>query len=330
MKNFSFLCDYDLIKKSISYKANNIKMKRRDFISKSIGVAGVAAGAFLSLEEAFGNYASNAQTPYNLVAVMGGEPEEMYEKGIAQLGGIRNFVRTGQVVVVKPNIGWDRAPEFGANTHPGLVANIVKDCVAAGAREVFVFDNTCDNWRRAYATSGIERAARDAGATVITGNSEGNYKDVTIPRGRSLRAAKVHEKILECDVLINVPILKHHDGAQISIAMKNLMGIVWDRRWWHNNNLDQCIADMVTYRKPDLNIIDGYRVMKRNGPRGISVNDVSLEKAQIISADIVAADAASARIFGAEPETIRHIKIANDMGLGVMDLSRLNINRIRV
>ena len=304
-------------------------MKRRDFISKSVYAVG-AGFTFLSLEEAFGSFVTNPKAPYDLIAVMGGEPEVMYEKGIAELGGIKNFVKAGQTVVIKPNIGWDRAPEFAANTNPQLTGKIVSDCLAAGAKEVFVFDNTIDNWRRAYATSGIEKAAKDAGAIVITGSSEGNYKDVTIPQGKSLKAAKVHEKILECDVFINLPVLKHHDGAQISLAMKNLMGIVWDRRFWHNNNLDQCIADMVTYRKPDLNIIDGYRVLKRNGPKGVSVNDASLEKAQIISADIVAADSAAARIFGVEPETIRHIKIANDMGLGVMDLSKLNINRIKV
>ena len=307
-------------------------MKRRDFISKSV-FAGVAAGAgytFLSLEEAFGNSIFNPKAPYDLVAVMGGEPVAMYEKGIAEFGGMKNFVKAGQVVVVKPNIGWDRAPEFGANTHPELVGKIVADCLAAGAKDVFVFDNTCDNWQRAYATSGIEKAAKDAGAKVVTGSSEGNYKNVTVPKGKSLKNAKVHEKIIECDVFINVPVLKHHDGAQISLAMKNLMGIVWDRRFWHNNDLQQCIADMVSYRKPDLNIIDGYRVMKRNGPKGVSVSDVSLEKAQIISTDIVAADAAAAKIFGKEPETIGHIKIANDMGFGVMDTSKLNINRIRV
>jgi len=272
----------------------------------------------------------NAQASYDLIAVMGGEADEMYAKGIAELGGMKSFVKTGQTVVVKPNMGWDRAPEYAANTNPQLISKIVADCIAAGAKEAFVFDNTCDNWQKAYATSGIERAAKAAGATVVTGSNQGNYKDVTIPKGKSLKAAQVHEKILECDVFINVPVLKHHDGAQISLAMKNLMGIVWDRRFWHSNNLDQCIADMVTYRKPDLNVIDGYRVLKRNGPKGISASDASLEKAQIISTDIVAADAAAARIFGVEPATIRHIKIANDMGLGVMDLTKLNINRIRV
>ena len=304
-------------------------MKRRDFITKSIG-AGLAAGAFLSLEEVFGSHISNPHTPYDLIAIMGGEPEVMFEKGIAALGGLKNFVKAGQMVVVKPNIGWDRAPEFGSNTHPGLVGRIVKECFAAGAKDVFVFDRTVDNWQKAYATSGIEKAAKDAGAKVITGSNEGNYKEVSIPKGKSLKDAKVHEKIIECDVFINVPVLKNHDATHVSLAMKNLMGIVWDRRYWHRNDLEQCIADMVSYRKPDLNIIDGYRVMKRNGPKGVSVNDVSLEKTQIISTDIVAADAAAAKIFGREPETIGHIRIANEMGFGIMDLSKLNINRIRV
>ena len=299
---------------------------------KSVG-AGFALGAgfnFLSLEEALGNTVSNAQAPYDLVAVMGGEPEVMFEKGVAALGGMKRFVKAGQKVVVKPNIGWDKAPELGANTNPQLVGRIVKECLAAGAKEVVVFDNTCDDWKKAYATSGIEKAAKEAGAKVLTGNSEENYKEVAIPKGKTLKRTKVHEKILECDVFINVPILKHHSGAQVTFAMKNLMGIVWDRRWWHRNNLQQCIADMTSYRKPDLNIIDAYRVMKKNGPKGVSLADVSLEKAQIISTDIVAADAAAAKIFGAEPETIGHIKIAGEMGLGEMNLSKLNIHRMKV
>ncbi|MDR1673643.1 MAG: DUF362 domain-containing protein [Bacteroidales bacterium] len=307
-------------------------MKRRDFITRSIG-AGVAAGtgfSLLSIEEVFGNSTSDPHAPYDMVAIMGGEAPEMFEKGIAALGGMSQFVKKGQTVVVKPNIGWDRSPEFGANTNPGLVAKIVQHCLAAGAKEVFVFDHTCDNWQKAYATSGIEKSAKDAGAKVISGNSEGQYKQVSVPKGKQLKDAKVHETLLSADVFINVPVLKHHDGAGVSFAMKNLMGVVWDRGFWHKNDLQQCIADMVTYRKPDLNIIDGYRVLKRNGPKGVSVSNTSVEKAQIISTDIVAADAAAAKIFGKEPETIGHIKIAHEMGLGQIDITKLNVNRIRV
>jgi uncharacterized protein (DUF362 family) len=311
---------------------NRKTMKRRDFITKTVG-AGIAAGtgvSFLSLEEAFGSGMSNPNAPYDLVAIMGGEAPEMFEKGIAALGGMSQFVKTGQTVVVKPNIGWDRAPEFGANTNPALIAKIVEHCIAAGAKEVFVFDHTCDNWQKSYTTSGIEKAAKDAGAKVIPGNNEGAYKPVTVGGGKQLKNAKVHEMIINSDVFINVPVLKHHDGAGVSFAMKNLMGIVWDRGFWHKNDLQQCIADMVSYRKPDLNIIDGYRVMKKNGPKGVSVSNVSLEKAQILSTDIVAADAAAAKIFGKNPETIGHIKLAYEMGLGQIDISKLNVNRIRV
>ena len=307
-------------------------MKRRDFITRSLG-AGIVAGAgfsLLSLEEAFGGMMPNPQKPYDLVAIMGGEAVQMFEQGIASLGGMKNFVKAGQTVVVKPNIGWDRTPELGANTNPQLVAKIIEHCLAAGAKDVFVFDHTCDNWLRSYATSGIEKAAKDAGAKVISASNERDYRPVKIPNGKSMKEAKVHGALLDSDVFINVPVLKHHGGALVSFAMKNLMGIVWDRGYWHSNNLQQCIADMSSYRKPDLNIIDGYRVMKRNGPKGVSVSDVSLEKAQIISADIVAADSAAARIFGREASTIGHIRIGNEMGLGEINLDKLNINRIRI
>ncbi|MDR2887359.1 MAG: DUF362 domain-containing protein [Bacteroidales bacterium] len=307
-------------------------MKRRDFITKSIG-AGIVAGAGFSLmpiEKAFGGSVYNPAAPYDMVALMGGEAASMFEKGIASLGGMKAFVKQGQTVVVKPNMGWDRAPEYGANTDPELIAKIVGHCLAAGAKDVFVFDHTCDNWLKSYASSGIENAAKAAGAKVISADSESLYKPVSVPKGKTLKNAKVHETLLSAEVFINVPVLKHHGGALASFAMKNLMGIVWDRGFWHRNDLQQCIADMASYRKPDLNIIDGYRVMKRNGPKGVSVSDVSLEKAQIISTDIVAADAAAARIFGKEPDAIGHIKIAGEMGLGQIDITKLNVNRIRI
>jgi uncharacterized protein (DUF362 family) len=112
--------------------------------------------------------------------------------------------------------------------------------------------------------------------------------------------------------------------------MKNLMGVVWDRRWWHANNLHQCIADITSVIKPDLNVIDAYRVLKKNGPRGVSVADVVTMKSQIIAEDMVAADSAAAKLFGKDPKQIGHIRIADEMGLGSMDLSELTINRIMI
>lgn len=307
-------------------------MKRRDFLKKGLG-AGVAAGAFLKLGAVGSNAlasSSNPTKPYHLVAVMGGEPADMFDKAIAALGGMGKFVKKGQTVVVKPNIGWDTSPERGGNTNPLLIGRIVEQCFQAGAKDVFVFDNTCDEWTRCYKNSGIEDAVKKAGGKLVPGNTENYYKPITIPKGKKLTEAKVHELIINSDVFINVPVLKHHSSAKVTIAMKNLMGIVWDRRFWHRNDLHQCIADFATWRNPDLNIVDAYRVMTRNGPRGVSEADIVIKKSLIISTDMVAADAAAAKIFGSEPSDIQHIKIAHEMGVGNMNLDELNIERIRV
>jgi uncharacterized protein (DUF362 family) len=305
-------------------------MNRREFFKKS-SYAGAAAYTYFKLGSSSNIFANSKTAPnelYDLVAIKGGEPEDMFDKAIHSLGGMKNFVSKNQTVVVKPNIGWDTIPERAANTNPKLVARIVKHCFDAGAKEVYVFDHTCDNWNKCYSTSGIEKYAKDAGAKVVPGNNESYYQKVEVPKGKKLSEASVHELILESDVFINVPVLKSHGGAGLTIAMKNLMGVVWDRRYWHRNDLHQCIADYTTFKKPDLNIIDAYAVMKKNGPRGVSEADVVNIKSQIISTDIVAADAAAAKLFGKEIEEIDYINIAHDMNIGTKDLSKLNINRI--
>jgi len=267
---------------------------------------------------------------YDLVAVRGGEPEAMYKRAMQEMGGMQRFVKRGQRVVVKPNIGWDVPSDRAGNTNPGLVAAIVRDCLAAGASRVFVFDNTCDNWQRCYQNSGIEDAVKKAGGQMVPGNLERYYRAVNILGGKRLTSAKVHEQLLDADVFINVPVLKHHGSTTVTVAMKNLMGVVWDRRYWHRNDLHQCIADFCTFRKPDLNIVDAYLVMTQNGPKGTSTADLSLMKSLLVSTDIVAVDAASTLIFGAQPENIGHIRIANEMKIGKMNLSSLNIKRVAV
>ena len=305
-------------------------MDRRDFIKKSIqaGIILGTASTFGKHLNFFSSIVSNSKTNYDLVAIKGGEPDLMFDKAIESLGGMKSFIKKGQKVVVKPNIGWDVIPERAANTNPVLVKRIVQHCFEAGAKEVYVFDNTCDDWKRAYANSGIEKAVKDAGGKIVSGDSERYYQKVDVKKGKRLTSTKVHELILESDVFINVPILKHHSSTDLTIAMKNLMGNVWDRGYWHRNNLHQCIADFTTFIKPDLNIVDAYFVLKRNGPRGVSKADVVMMKSQIISTDIVAADSAAAKLFGMQPEDISYIKIAAEMKLGEMDLSKLNIKRI--
>jgi uncharacterized protein (DUF362 family) len=307
-------------------------MKRREFLWKSAS-AGVVAGSALSFtgfSSLFGKEFNENQAPYDLVAVRGGEPDVMFDRAIAAMGGMQNFVKPNQSVLVKPNIGWDVIPERGANTNPGLVKRVIEHCFQAGASEVFVFDHTCDNWRRSYQNSGIESVVNAAGGRILPGNDISLYRDVTVPGGRQLKEAKVHELVLNTDVFINIPVLKHHGGAQVTISMKNLMGIIWDRQWWHRNDLQQCIADFSTYRKPDLNIVDAYRVMMQNGPRGVSEDDIVLMKSLIISRDMVAADSAAARLFGATPEQVGHIRLGHEMGIGNMELEKQSIHRIVV
>lgn len=305
-------------------------MKRRDFVIKSVGL-----GVVGSMVPLFGGLDSLAAVPadngkFDLVAVRGGDPVEMFNKAMESLGGMARFVKKGQRVLVKPNIGWDAAPERAANTNPELVGRIVKSCFEAGASDVYVFDHTCDQWDRCYKNSMIEAAVKANGGTIVPGNNERNYKEVTIPGAKVLKTTKVHELLLSTDVFINVPVLKHHSSTTVSLAIKNLMGVVWDRRFYHGNDLSQCIADFLAYRKPDLNIIDGYRMMTKNGPRGVSTADVVELKALIAGSDIVAVDAAATMMFGSKPEDINHIKIAHDMGFGTMQIDKLSINRIRV
>lgn len=302
-------------------------MDRRTFLEKTIG-ASVAIGTYFAIGHP--NNLSSSPLPYDLIAIKGGEPEILFDKGIEALGGIQSFVKKGQKVVIKPNIGWDVPPNRAGNTHPKLIKRIIEHCKIAGAKEIYVVDHTCDEWQRCYSNSGIERAVKDAGGKIAPGNSESYYHDVKIPNGKSLTSSKEHELILGADVFINVPILKSHSGTSLTIAMKNLMGNVWDRRYWHKNDLHQCIADFATFRKPTLNIVDAYNVMKTNGPKGVSIEDVVTMKAQLISTDIVAIDAAAAKLFGLKPEDIEYIQIASDMKIGRKDLDKLNIKRINV
>ena len=154
------------------------------------------------------------------------------------------------------------------------------------------------------------------------------YYHKTSLKGKVLTEALVHEAMLECDVLVSVPVLKHHGGAGITASMKNFMGAVWDRRFYHARGLQQCIADFLSVRLPDLSVVDAYRCMVSNGPRSRSLSDVRLVKMQVLSTDIVAADASGAAILGKRPEDFSHIRIAHEMGFGQIDPLRLNVRRI--
>jgi uncharacterized protein (DUF362 family) len=309
-------------------------MKRRDFL-KTTAAMGAAALTFEQLQAALGSNNLMVESVPDMVAVMGGEPEQLLERALKEMGGIGKYVKKGQTVVIKPNIGWDKKPDFAANTNPELVAALIKHCFSAGAKKVTVFDHTCDNWQKCYQNSGIRAAAEAAGAIVLPGNDEVYYKEVKLPQGLKLKSAKFHQALLEADVWFNVPVLKNHGGAKMSIAMKNYMGIVWDRNYFHSNDLQQCIADSCTWmKKPALNIVDAYRCMRKNGPQGRSVSDTSILKALIISTDIVAADTAAIGLFNQvekmDIKQVGHIANGEKLKLGTQKIDNLNVKRVKL
>ena len=311
-------------------------MQRREFLKTA---ASAGAAAMLVPENLFAEATNTGATP-QLVAIYGGEAVEMFKRGIAEMGGMKRFVSKGQTVVVKPNIGWDRTPDFGANTNPDLVAAVVKECYEAGAKEVLCFDHTCGNdWDNRYKISGIENAVISSGGKLVAGNSEAMYEECQIPKGKNLKNAKVHRLAINPDVFINIPVLKHHSGAKITCAMKNYMGCVWDRKWYHTHDMPQCVADYATFQKTTLTIVDAYRVMLDYGPIGRSPEYAPIAKYQILSTDIVAADAASVQIFAAMAKLhkkgtpfslsdIKYIAEAEALGVGTSDLSKIAVKRI--
>ena len=306
-------------------------MKRRDFLKRSAG-AGLAAGTVLSIGK-YGELLASSPVvaKYDMVAIMGGNPDAMFDLGIQELGGMGAFVQKGQKVVVKPNMGWDVTPELAANTNPILVKRVIEHCLKAGAKEVYVFDHTIDNGVNCYKNSGIEKAAKSAGAKVVPANTENYYHEIEIPGGVRLKKAKVHELLLETDVFINIPILKDHNSTRMTCCLKNMMGVVWDRGFWHSNNLNQCIADYALFqKKPALNIIDCFNVMVKHGPQGVSKADVVQMKSQIITTDWVAGDTAASRMLGVETGKIEYISMAHKLGIGNMNIDSLNIKRIKM
>jgi len=311
---------------------------RREFLK-----TGLALGATLSITDL--NRLGAAEAPGTsppkptsaagsarslLIAVRDGDRAAMLDKAMAELGGMEAFVRPGQTVVLKPNISFDAPPDRGSNTHPDLLRRVITLCFAAGAKSVSMFDHTLDQWQRAYAASGAEQLAKETGARLVPGNDSTFYREVAIPGGVSLRTARVHSLVLDCDVFINVPVLKDHGGSLMTACMKNLMGIVWDRRVYHRNDLHQCIADFLTFKKPALNILDAYHPMVRNGPHGRSTADLVEMRTLLASTDIVAIDAAAAKLLGLQPADVRYIKIADQMKLGTMDLDRVDIRRFKL
>jgi len=254
-----------------------------------------------------------------------------YHKLVAQvlepLGGIGNFVKTDDNVVIKPNIAWDRNPAQAANTHPQVVKAVVELCLDAGAKKVMVFDRTCNEERRCYVNSGIQEtmaAIKDSRLQFYHPDSR-KFVPVNIERGKAVSKLEIYKDALEADTYINVPVAKHHSLSRLTLGLKNSMGVLGGNRGQMHHNLGQKLADLATVIRPKLTVIDATRILLRNGPQGGNIDDVKVLDTIIASADPVACDAFATTLFDLKPEEISSTVAAYKLGLGEMDLARMQI-----
>ena len=296
-------------------------INRRQFL-KSTALAGTA----LACTGLMSRGLAQAQNP-DLVVIKNGKPDEMVRKAIDHLGGMSRFVKKDQTVLIKPNIGWDRVPEQAANTNPEAVAEVVRLCLEAGAKTVRVLDRTCNHPRRCYARSGIEAAAKKAGAQVRH-IIESRFTETEIPEGQALDSWPIYRDVFDSDVFINMPIVKHHSISRVTLGFKNLMGIMGGDRGAIHRNFMTKIVDINTIIKPHLTIIDGYRVLLRNGPTGGNLDDVIEKKTIIAGTERVAADAYAVTLLDVDPAEMEYLKIAQERGLGSMDYKSVAFQEI--
>ena len=252
---------------------------------------------------------------------------KLTEQAIAGLGGLKRFVKQQDVVWVKPNIAWGRTPELAANTNPDVVATIVRLCLEAGAKTVKVGDNPCNTAKLTYENSGIAAAARDAGAKVVFLDTT-RFRKVDI-KGEQVKLLPLYPEIIEADLVINVPVVKHHVLAKATLCMKNYMGVMDDRQKFHQD-IAACVADLTRYMQPRLCIVDAVRALMAHGPRGGKLEDVKTLLTVAAGVDIVALDAFGAELMGKQPQEIGTIVAGEKAGLGKADYRRSALRELSV
>jgi uncharacterized protein (DUF362 family) len=241
---------------------------------------------------------------------------------------MNRFVNRGDVVWIKPNIGWNRRPEQAATTNPDLVATLVSLCYQAGARRVVVYDNSCNAAPASFARSGIQQAAQKAGADCFIPD-ERKFRKTTM-NGKALRSWEIYADLLGANKLINVPIVKHHALCKVTLGMKNLMGIAGGDRNRFHQDLSNTVADLAAFIHPALVVMDAVRVLTANGPVGGNLADVARKDTVVAGVDQVAVDAVGATLLGVKPQDVGYIVEANDRRLGTMAFESLKPARVEL
>jgi len=263
-----------------------------------------------------------------MVVVENGSPDQLVDAAMKELGGMERFISRGDVVVLKPNIGWDRVPQQAANTNPDVVRRVAEHCFNAGARRVVVTDNSCNDPRRCFQRSGIQASALSAGAEVIL-PEEHRFRNHNLG-GEILRVWPVLMPIMECDKIINIPIVKHHNLSRATLALKNWYGIIGGRRNQLHQNIDVGIADLGNFMRPTLTVLDAYRILISNGPQGGNLDDVRTIRILAAGTDQVAIDSFGATLLGIEMGTLSHVNASAARGLGEVDFTKLDVRNIKL
>lgn len=266
---------------------------------------------------------------HDLVDVKGEDPYQITRRAVEEMGGMSRFVGKGDTVVVKPNIGWDRAPEQAGNTNPAVVGALIDMCYEAGAKRVKVFDITCNDQRRCYDTSGIEAVARSKKAMVFYPDSWNTVK-ARFDYASDMEGWPILRDAIECDTFINVPVAKHHGLTRLTLSMKNLMGVCSGSRGVIHQNIGANLVDLTDFINPDLHVVDAYRVLVRNGPTGGSLDDVVKLGRVIVSTDATLIDTHTAGLMEVDPLAVPYIRHARERGFGIADPSKADIVRVEV
>lgn len=280
--------------------------------------------AFAKANSASGRVKKTIKTTHDLIVSEGPDSYVNTVKAIEAIGGMGQFVKKDSVVVIKPNMAWDRTPAQASNTDPQVVAALVELCYKAEAKRVNVFDVPCNNDRRVYENSGIEAAAKAKGAHVYFAD-HWNVVKAKFPYQSPMEGWPILRDAVVCDTFINVPVLKHHMLTGLTLSMKNFMGVCSGQRGLIHMDIGRKLVDLTDFINPELTVIDATRVLIRNGPSGGNLGDVIRKNKIIVSTDPTLADTFACGVMKKHPLDIPYLKEAARRGFGNSDIGKADV-----